>query len=930
MRNALHPNLLGSLFVGMLLIVPCLLQATHYRAGEISVRQVGNCTESLTIEASVVTYTKASRINVDRDSVLVCWGDGQCEVVGRVNGPGSPPQGVNLENDTKVNIYRTTHTYLSRGSYVISMTDQNRNGGILNVNPPNSEQISFHIETRYTFTNPQFQGCNDTPILRQAPIDIGCVGKVFTHNPAADDINDDSLSYHFAIPQQDVRTPVPNYSFPDEITAGPDNRITIDERTGNIVWDAPQKAGEYNLAIIIVEHRNGVPIDTVFRDMQILVKECDNEPPVVQTSVDEICVVAGEFLEIEVNAAAPLFETDQRVRLTAAGSPFNEVISPATFEPPSENFEEAPVTKFFRWQTSCEHISDQFYTVVFRAVDNFFPDGTGLATLKSVRIKVVGPPPEGVQLEADMGTNLITWDQPYVCDQAANNFFQGFTVWRRESSNNFALDECVPGLDGQGYTKLTTFPIQTTTAGRYSYLDEEIEAGKTYCYRILAVFAQVTPGGLYSFNPVESLPSAEVCVQSDRDVPLITKVDVRSTSNVDGEIEVCWAKPQVEDLDTLSHPSPYTYEVLRALGQTGNDADFQVTGVTFTSPSFANANDTCFVDGSLNTVDVAYSYRVNFYVADDQLLGATPPASSIFLSVTPTNEANQLSWTALVPWDNYEYIVYRQNLNGGFDSLTTTLSVSYRDEGLVNGSVYCYKIEGRGTYGIDNIADPLINFSQEVCASPFDDVPPCPPTLTVSNVCDSGLDCKNEEALFNTLNWESPLTICPEESGDLAGYDIYFTPTPDEAYTLIASIDDFELTQFEHRPDVGLAGCYRILARDSLGNQSAFSPTVCVDNCPFYDLPNTFTPNGDGQNDRFVPYPYCFIDRVEFKVFNRWGGLVYETTDPDLNWDGNNLRGEALANGTYYYTCQVYENRFSNTEQPPIVLSGYIELLRGN
>lgn len=928
MRNALHPNFLCILFAWVLLSIPNSLQATHYRAGEISIRQVGDCTESLTIEASVVTYTKASRINVDRDSVTVCWGDGQCEKVGRVNGPGVPPQGTLLENDIKRNIYRITHTYISRGSYVISMTDQNRNGGILNVNPPNSEQISFHIETRYTFPNPQFQGCNDTPVLLQDPVDIGCVGKVFTHNPAASDANDDSLSYHFAIPQQDVRTDVPNYSFPDEINAGPDNRLTIDNRTGSIVWDAPQKAGEYNLAIIIVSYRNGVVLDTVFRDMQILVRECDNEPPDLRTSIEEICVIAGDFVEIEVNAGAPVFETDQKVKLTATGKPFTEPISPATFVPESDAFEDDPVTKLFRWQTSCEHVSDQFYTVVFRAVDDFFPDGTGLATLKTVRIKVVGPPPEGVQLEADMGTNLITWELPYTCDQAADNFFQGFTVWRREGSNNFELDTCEPGLEGRGYTRLTQFPIQTVTDARYSYLDENIEAGKTYCYRILARFAQTTPGGLYSFNPVESLPSAEVCVQSDQDLPLLTKVDVLSTSTTAGDIEVCWAKPQVDDLDTISNPGPYTYEVLRATGQTDKDADFQPLGVAFTSTFFTNANDTCFIDTDLNTVENPYSYKLNFYVRGNQLLGAAPTASSIYVSVAPTNEANRLSWTALVPWDNYEYTIYRQNTNGSYDSIATTLSPSYRDEGLTNGLVYCYKVEGKGRYGIDNIAEPLINFSQEVCVSPFDDAPTCPPTLAVSNVCGSGFDCKNEEELFNTLTWESPFSICPAESGDLAGFDIYYAPEPEAAFTLIATIDDPEVDKFEHQPAAGLAGCYKILARDTLGNESEFSNTICVENCPFYDLPNAFTPNGDGQNDIYKPYPYCFISRIQFKAFNRWGQLVFETTDPDINWDGTNLNGQALASGTYYYTCSVFENRFSGTEQAPILLSGYIELLR--
>lgn len=905
------------------------LFATHYRAGEISIRQVGDCTESLTIEASVVTYTKASRIQVDRDSVTVCWGDGVCERVGRVNGPGNPAQGVILENDTKVNIYRGLHTYLSRGSYVISMTDQNRNGGILNVNPPNSDQISFHIETRYTFTNPQFQGCNNTPVLVQAPVDVGCVGKVFTHNPAAVDEDNDSLSFHFAIPQQDVRVDVPNYTFPNQISAGPDNQLTIDERKGDIVWDAPQRAGEYNLAIIIVEYRNGIPIDTVFRDMQILVNACDNEPPLIQTSVEEICVVAGAFVEIEVNAVAPLFETEQKVKLTASGGPFEEPVSPATFEPNPGFFEEDPVTKFLRWQTTCEHISDQYYTVVIRAVDDFFGNSSGLATLKSIRIKVVGPPPEDVTLTSTLGNTLVTWDLPYQCDNALDNFFQGFTVWRREGSNSFPLDTCEPGLDGKGYTQLTPFPIRTMTDNRYSYLDETVEPGKSYCYRVLAVFAQTTAGGLYSYNPVESLPSEEACLQANRDVPLITNVDVETTSSTDGTIKVCWSKPDAADLDTLTNPGPYVYEVLRADGQTNQETDFQTIGIQFTSASFALANDTCFTDVGLNTNDQAYSYRINFYVEEDRFAGVTQGASSIFLGIAPTNQANQLSWSALVPWDNYQYVIYRQNTAGTFDSIATVADLSYRDEGLENGVSYCYKIKGVGTYGIDDIVDPIINFSQEVCAIPVDNEPPCAPILSVSNVCDSGFDCKNEAELVNTLQWESPATLCPAEGADVQTYDLYYAINEESEFSLIASIDDPSVINFEHKTEKGLAGCYKMVARDTLGNTSPFSNTVCVDNCPFYQLPNTFTPNGDGQNDVFTPFPYCFITSVQFKAFNRWGQLVYETTDPAINWNGNNLANQPLASGTYYYTCSVFENRFSSVEQAPLILSGFIELVRG-
>ncbi|MEL7021966.1 MAG: gliding motility-associated C-terminal domain-containing protein, partial [Bacteroidota bacterium] len=141
----------------MLFLLSCgmtsTLWATHNRAGEITIKQIGDCND-LTIEATVTTYTKQSSENADRDSLTVCWGDGTCEVVMRNNGPGN--NGQSLGNDIKRNTYVAIHSYPGRGTYKISMTDPNRNAGILNVDFPNSDRIEFHIETVYTFLNPQF------------------------------------------------------------------------------------------------------------------------------------------------------------------------------------------------------------------------------------------------------------------------------------------------------------------------------------------------------------------------------------------------------------------------------------------------------------------------------------------------------------------------------------------------------------------------------------------------------------------------------------------------------------------------------------------------------------------------------------------------------------------------------------------------------
>ncbi len=904
------------------------LYATHNRAGEISIEQVGNCAESLEVKATIVTYTKASSRPADRDTLEICWGDGTCQSVARANGPGNPPQGEILENDTKFNIYIAYHTFPARGTYVISMTDPNRNGGIINVNPPNSDQIRFHIQTTYTFPNPQFQGCNNTPVLLQPPIDVGCVGQVFTHNPNAYDADGDSLSYEFIVPLQEAGLVVPNYQFPDQIGPGPNNDLSINEITGDIVWNAPQRAGEYNLAMIIIEWRQGIPLDTIIRDMQILIEECDNLPPEVEVNVDELCVVAGEVVEFDVTALAP--ENTQLVRLTALGGPFEVPISPATFEPDDVAFKPQPNRKTFRWETTCEHISDQFYSVVFRATDNFFGDTFGLATLKTVRIKIVGPPPEDVQAVATPGQVEVSWALPYVCENAAFDYFRGFTVWRRIGSNTFPPDTCSPGLAGRGYTRLTPVPIVEVEGGRYVFVDQDVEQGRTYCYRILAEFARTTPGGQNTYNVVESLPSKEVCIQLSRDVPLITNVSVLSTDPATGTMEVRWSKPMADDLDTLLNPGPYRYEVLRAAGQTEDDAAFQPIGVDFTSPSFAGANDTAFVDTQLNTEGSAYSYKINFYVnGNSSPLGSTNAASSVFLSAAPTDRRNVLSWTEIVPWDNFRYRVLRLNAGGSFEQIAEVEDPTYTDTGLINGEEYCYKVESIGSYGVTGLVDPILNFSQETCAIPQDDVPPCAPILSVSTICDQiNVSCTDDTQLFNTLSWESPALLCPEEGSDVAGFYIYYAPTEGADFVLIDSVTQANQITYEHNPERGIAGCYAVSAFDDLRNESPLSNIICVDNCPTYSLPNAFTPNGDGDNERFIPYPFCFIERVEFKVFNRWGEVVFTTTDPNLNWDGTNRNGQELPDGVYYYVCRVFEQRVAGTLENPEPLSGWIELIR--
>ena len=87
-------------------------------------------------------------------------------------------------------------------------------------------------------------------------------------------------------------------------------------------------------------------------------------------------------------------------------------------------------------------------------------------------------------------------------------------------------------------------------------------------------------------------------------------------------------------------------------------------------------------------------------------------------------------------------------------------------------------------------------------------------------------------------------------------------------------------------------------------------------------IPNAFSPNQDGYNDRFV-IPDLGNYRISFTAWNRWGDIVYESENYDNTWDGTCqgpicMGGGNLPEGTYFYMMQVEE----------IILKGYITLKR--
>lgn len=100
--------------------------------------------------------------------------------------------------------------------------------------------------------------------------------------------------------------------------------------------------------------------------------------------------------------------------------------------------------------------------------------------------------------------------------------------------------------------------------------------------------------------------------------------------------------------------------------------------------------------------------------------------------------------------------------------------------------------------------------------------------------------------------------------------------------------------------------CYTVTAQAAQCTDTAKVCIRCIEvvcGAPQFVVPNAFTPNGDGYNDRL-----CFNTEeiVEFSIaiFNRWGEKVYESSDPNECWDGT-YRGHNCLAGVYTYTCHI-------------------------
>jgi gliding motility-associated-like protein len=878
----------------LLTFISFLGHATHYRAGEITYKQIS----PRTYEITVITYTDPTNSAADRSAIDVFWGDGKSDIVPRVNGNGEIINN-DLTNRVKKNIYTYTHTYPGAASYIISIADPNRVDGIRNINNGTSVDIQFYVESMLTINDAL--GNNQSPVLLLPPIDEGCIGRTYTHNPAAYDPDGDSLAYTIVPSKMDRGIQVPNFTIPAH-----SDSFGISINDGQLTWERPVNFGHYNWVIRISEYRRGILVGYVERDMQVYINtNCDNQPPLIANQ-DYTCIEALSTLQKNITATDP--NSTQTITLTAYGGPFAQINSPAKISPNPVVGPATGISGLFSWTPSCNAIRYEEFAAVFRAVDNGAVKK--LTHINYWPIKVIGPAPKNVRIVKKDNGFLISWDRD-TCQLAF-----GYRIYRRIDSSYYKPKSCETGVPAYtGYTLLDT----TQGPNNASYFDDNFGKGISplirYCYIITAFYPPRNEQGTIVFGiPVEGYASEEVCDMYLRTKPIITKASVIATDKTIGKNQIEWIEPNI--LDTIEYPAPYVMQLQRRAKS--SDAFQVIRSINYSS--FAQLKPETVIDSLLNTTDSVYSYQVVFKELNtNRKIEESVAASTPRLNATNTNRTVVLNWIADVPWNNKQAIVYRKNNLNVFDSIGISNSNQYNDTGLVNGTTYCYRIETIGNYNPLEYPNTLLNYSQEICGLPVDTIRPCAPILSIDTPC-------NQFSTFKVgLNWTYPAT-CDQ---DLESFKVYWKKNKNEKWTLLATLPKTTTSYADEREKLKftIAGCYAVSAVDTFGNESFLTNERCIDNCPYYVIPNVFTPNNDGTNDQLQPFPYRFIDRVDVKILNRWGQEVFHTDNINIAWNGKvQNTGAECPEGVYFYIVEVFESYLEGTKSR--VLKGTVTIIR--
>ncbi|MFQ3576051.1 MAG: gliding motility-associated C-terminal domain-containing protein, partial [Cytophagales bacterium] len=397
-----------------------------------------------------------------------------------------------------------------------------------------------------------------------------------------------------------------------------------------------------------------------------------------------------------------------------------------------------------------------------------------------------------------------------------------------------------------------------------------------------------------------SLPSTVLTFKTEFQEPVITNIEVLSNTSLRVNLVV------PKTINNLNPPFAYTLQ-----RSPSNANNFQNVA---TINNLNELKDTFFLDNGLNTANTRYFYRV-ILSASNAETKTSNITSSTLLTGQSGNQSVLLNFQYQSINDLDKIDIVNAENNSVLDSVRSIVN-SYTVRNLPNCDSVFFFVQPVSKFCSQGFEPFYFNKSNTVRLLPKDTSKITPTPSANNNYCQS-LDCANPKNTFeDTIRW-SPAGN--NDCSSIISYNLFFSRSQNENFEKIASTTS---TQFIHQKEKTFTGCYYLtVVRD--GIESAPGNKFCLDNtCGCYELPNIITPNKDGKNDLLRPLSEpIFVESVEFKLFNRWGKLIFKKNDDIMiNWDA-----EQVEAGHYFYEADVSFFGINSTKKK---LKGWLQVVK--
>ncbi|MBL7856867.1 MAG: gliding motility-associated C-terminal domain-containing protein [Cyclobacteriaceae bacterium] len=299
-------------------------------------------------------------------------------------------------------------------------------------------------------------------------------------------------------------------------------------------------------------------------------------------------------------------------------------------------------------------------------------------------------------------------------------------------------------------------------------------------------------------------------------------------------------------------------------------------------PSLTRPTSPLFFDDNNIVCTIPYTYQLVSNYADGSRSISLSKSVTAFSSTIPTAVENissmvtptgvDLVWQQNPAFTPTEYSVFK-SVNGGYSLLTKINSASVSDPAYSTTESTCYKIS------YQDVCGNFSPFSQEAC----------PIQLFGSLQKDNSI----------ILNWNA-------YTGWTNGVDHYAIQKFNAQGQLLQTIDVANATTFTDDVEdlLNQIYTYKIIAiANDVGVINSVSNTITIIKEPNLFYPTAFTPNNDGLNDTFTVFSQ-YVVAFEMKIFNRWGELLFTTSNPTQGWDGT-FKGSTMPEGTYAFIAKI-------------------------